>query len=168
MPTPSRLQPPRPLRVAEEVPASAVGREPLFFFGTLMDHEILSHLLQRPVSPASLEPARLPGFRRIRAHNADYPLLVPAPEGAVEGRLFRAYGEEDLRRINHYECDEYHAELHEVLRPCGESVPAWVYRGREAVLLKGREPWDLESWARIHKASFFARIDEWMADFTGS
>ncbi len=154
---------PRPLAVAEEVPPRATGGTPFFFFGTLMDREILSHLLDRPVAAAELRPARLHGFRRVAARNASYPLLRPDPGGRVEGLLFFARPE-DVRRINHYECDEYRAELHEVRTAGGETVAAWLYLGRDTVMEAGEEPWELDSWAARHKAAFFARIDEWMED----
>ena len=37
-----------PLATAELIPLSAAGRQPLFFFGTLMDLDILSYVLARP------------------------------------------------------------------------------------------------------------------------
>ncbi len=154
---------PRPLAVAEEVPPEDAGGTPLFFFGTLMDREILAHLLARPVRPEELRPAVLAGFRRVAARNASYPVLLPDPAGRVEGVLFRA-GPGDLRRINHYECDEYRAERHEIRTADGETMAAWIFLGRETVMQAGEEPWDLDAWIARHKPGFFARIDEWMED----
>ncbi len=153
---------PKPLAVAEEVPPEAAGRTPIFFFGTLMDRDILAHLLGRPVGAEELRPARLSGFRRVAARNASYPVLLPDPEAVVEGLLFLP-GPEDVRRINHYESDEYRAELH-LVDSGGERLPAWLFIGREAVLEAGERPWDLRAWAARHKAGFFALLDEWMED----
>ncbi len=154
---------PRPLAVAEEVPSRTAGATPIFFFGTLMDRDVLAHLLGRPVAAGELRPVVLHGFRRVAARNASYPVLLPDPEGRVEGVLFLA-GAEDVRRINHYECDEYRAELHHVRTAAGEKVAAWLFLGRETVMEAGDRPWDLATWVRRHKAAFFARIDEWMED----
>jgi hypothetical protein len=39
------------LRPGPAIPVSAVGRDPLFFFGTLMDRDVLSRVLDRPIGP---------------------------------------------------------------------------------------------------------------------
>ncbi len=155
---------PQPLRVAEQIPLSAAGRQPVFFFGTLMDPEILARLLARPLAPGERARAWLSGFRRVCARNAPYPVLLPDPLGRVEGILLRRPGREDLRRINYYESDEYRAELHEVLEEGLGVREAWLFVAREEVLRPGEQPWRLEDWARRHKAELLRQIEEWMAE----
>ncbi len=157
-----------PLAVVEEIPLRAAGRDAVFLFGTLMDVDILAALLARPIRPEERMAARLAGFRRVRAAEACYPILVPDPEAEVEGVLLLRPSAEDLRRINHYESDEYRAALFQVRGADGRRYRAWVFQARPEVLTATEQPWDFESWARRHKAGFFARIAEWMADYPES
>ncbi len=149
------------------IPLSAAGREPLFFFGTLTDLDVLAYVLGRPVDLDDLEPAALDGHRRVRARDACYPLLVPAPDdgAAVTGLLLRRATRRDVARVNHFENGEYRAELRPVRTPRdGVSRPAWLYAALED-LAATDEPWGLEAWQAVHKGDFFAACDGWMADF---
>jgi gamma-glutamylcyclotransferase (GGCT)/AIG2-like uncharacterized protein YtfP len=154
----------RRLDAAVMIPATAAGRQPLFFFGTLMDLDVLAYLLERPIDVDDLQPASLAGFRRVRAAGASYPVLVPQEGGAVEGRLLRRASAADIARINHYESGEYLAELRHVRAADGREVAAWLYLGLDHLSPSG-EPWSLAGWQRRHKAGFFAACDGWMADF---
>lgn len=163
MPRPDALAR-RPLRVAELIPLSAAGRQPLFFFGTLMDVDVLAYVLARPVDLDALVPAWIEGFRRVGSGAGSYPVLVPEPGGRVEGRLLRRASRRDIARINHYESGEYRAELRPVRGPDGAERPAWLYLGLDH-LGTTDEPWELATWQARHKDGFFAACDGWMADF---
>lgn len=154
---------PSPLAVAEAVPPPESGTVPLFLYGTLMDEDVLRHLLRRDLGADRPVPARLRGFRRVAAANADYPVLVPDPDGEVDGVLLRATAA-DVRRINHCE-DDYRAALFPVAVEGDGTLPAWVYLARPDLIAPDDRPWDPELWRRYRKADLFARIDEWMADF---
>ena len=152
------------------IPLSAAWREPLFFFGTLTDLDVLAYVLGRPVDLDDLEPAALDGHRRVRALDASYPLLLPAPFGtgagaAVPGMLLRRASRRDIARVNHFESGEYRAELHPV-RALGDGLTrqAWLYVALEGRLAATDEPWELEAWRALHKPGFFAACDGWMAD----
>ena len=67
----------RPLALSSNIPISAAGHQPLFFFGTLMDLDVLTYLLERPVDLDDLCPAAITGFRRVRVLGAGYPVLTP-------------------------------------------------------------------------------------------
>ena len=87
------------LDVAAMIPPAAAGRQPLFFFGTLMDLDVLTYLLERPVDVADLRPATIQGFRRARAAGASYPVLVPEPGSQVDGRLLRRATADTAQRL---------------------------------------------------------------------
>ncbi|MEK0084209.1 gamma-glutamylcyclotransferase family protein [Benzoatithermus flavus] len=146
------------------IPLSAAGRQPLFFFGTLTDLDVLAYVLARPIDLDDLAPATIAGFRRVQARGASYPVLIPASGSRVEGLLLRHATRRDIARINHYESEEYRAELHRVATADGARHAAWLYLGLDH-LEASDEPWELEAWQRIHKAGFFAACDGWMADF---
>ena len=154
----------RPLDMATMIPLAAAGRQPLFFFGTLTDLDVLAYLLERPVDLDDLQPATIAGFRRVRARGASYPVLVPAAEGRVEGRLLRKATARDIARINHYESEEYLAELRLVTNAAEEQVAAWLYLGLDG-LAAGDTDWSLGEWQRTAKAGFLRACDGWMADF---
>ena len=156
----------RPLDMATMIPLAAAGRQPLFFFGTLTDLDVLAYLLERPVDLDDLQPATITGFHRVPARGASYPVLVPAAEGRVEGRLLRKATARDIARINHYESEEYLAELRHVVTGDGREVAAWLYLGLDH-LEASDEPWSLAEWQRRDKPGFFAACDGWMADFPG-
>lgn len=156
----------RALDVAAAIPTSAAGRQPLFFFGTLMDLDVLAYLLERPVDLDDLRPASISGFRRVRARSASYPVLVPESGQRVHGQLLRRATARDIARINHYESGEYLAELRQVVTADGTEIAAWLYLGLDH-LQAGDEPWSLEEWKARDKPGFFQACDGWMADFGG-
>src|SRR3546814_19249386 len=74
-----------------------------FFFGTLMDPDVLRLVLGRPVTRGALAPARLHGYRRMRILRARFPVLVAAPPAAVAGLVFNAAGPQEAARILFFE-----------------------------------------------------------------
>jgi len=154
----------RAVDAAPMIPFSAAGGQPLFFYGTLMDLDVLAYLLERPVDLDDLEAATITGFQRTTAIGARYPVLVPEPGGKVEGRLLRRATVRDIARINHYESEEYLAELRTVTTGAGREVAAWLYLGLDG-LAAGDLPWSLKVWRRTVKPGYFAACDGWMADF---
>lgn len=155
----------RPLAVTDAIPLAAAGLQPLFFFGTLMDADVLAKVVDRPVAREALRPGRLAGFRRMRGLNVTYPVLVPARMSSVAGRLWPDAGRRDIHRINHFESGEYRAELHPVVDALGTVHRAWLFIGLDrAPMAASAEPWRLEAWQREHKSTFMAACDRWMAD----
>jgi gamma-glutamylcyclotransferase (GGCT)/AIG2-like uncharacterized protein YtfP len=155
-----------PLDAAAVIPPAAAGRDALFFYGTLADADVLAYVLGRPVDLGALAPARLAGFRRVRAAGASYPVLVADAEGSVDGVVLTRTIRRDIVRINHFESGEYAAELREVTLAAGGIRRAWLYAALPGLAASG-EPWDLEAWRRGDKAAFFAACDGWMADCPG-
>jgi hypothetical protein len=134
-----------------------------FFFGTLMDRDVLATVLDRPVAGDELGRAWLHGYQRVRAANTSYPILVPAPGVIVGGVVFQPKGERDDVRIRHFEDGEYAERWLTVRVAGGRRLVTRVFLALE-VLQATDEPWDLGTWARTHKASFLERCQEWMRD----
>lgn len=147
------------------IPESAAGREPVFFFGTLMHDEVLEAVLDRRVGAHEIRPATLSGFRRERAARASYPVLVEDPAACVTGRLLERPSRRCIGRINHFEDDEYHARRLAVVSQ-GSRLDAWVFMPLEhvAMMRPSGEPWDLDSWAAAHLDAYRRAIAHWMAD----
>ena len=156
----------QPLDAAELIPLAAAGRQPLFFYGTLMDLDVLTYVLGRPVDLDDLQPAALAGFGRFYARGASYPVLRPLAGGMVEGRLLRRATRRDIARVNHYESGEYRAELHAVATGDGGMTAAWLYLGLDH-LAGNDEAWHLEGWQERDKPGYVAACDGWMDDVPG-
>jgi hypothetical protein len=134
-----------------------------FFFGTLMDRDVLAAVLDRPLVSDELSRAWLHGYRRVRAANTSYPILVPATGVVVGGMLFQPRRERDDVRIRHFEDGEYAERWLLIGRPRGGRLAARVFLALD-VLQATDEAWDLEAWARTHKAAFLEQCREWMRD----
>lgn len=134
-----------------------------FFFGTLMDRDVLEHVLDRAVGECELISARLAGFRRVRTAEEVYPTLVPHSGGVVEGVLLRRAAPRDDVRIRHFEEEEYVERRLPVHLTDGCRLEARVFFAHDD-LGPTDEPWDIAAWAREHKPHFLELCREWMRD----
>jgi hypothetical protein len=123
-----------------------------FFFGTLIDREVLATVLDRPVAGDELRRAWLHGYRRVRAARVSYPILVAAPGLVVGGVVFQPRRTLDDVRIRHFEDGEYAEHWSVVRLPGGRRLAARVFLPLEA-LQATDEAWDLGGWASAHKAA---------------
>ncbi len=154
-----------PAAYADLIPPTAAGRDPLFFFGTLMHDAVLESVLDRPVASHETTAALLRGYRRERAAAASYPVLVEDSTATVEGRLLHRPTWRCIMRINHFEDEEYRACRLTVLA-VGRSVAAWVFLPLDhvAMMRPSGEPWHLDHWAEQHLDVYQEAINGWMAD----
>jgi hypothetical protein len=159
------VAPARPARYVDLIPEAAAGRDDVFFFGTLMHDVVLEAVLDRRVEPHESRPATLSGFRRERAAEASYPVLVEDPSANIPGRLLCRPSGRCIARINHFEDDEYHARRLAV-RSHGRVHAAWVFLPLDhvAMMRPSGEPWELEHWAAAHLDGYRRAISQWMAD----
>lgn len=134
-----------------------------FFFGTLMDRDVLATVLDRPVAEDEMIPAWLHDYRRVRAATASYPLLVRSPGLVVGGVVFRPKDDRDDVRIRHFEEEEYIERWLNVRLAGGRRLATRVFFGLEAMQAT-EEPWDLAAWRSAHKAAFLEQCREWMSD----
>ncbi len=123
-----------------------------FFYGSLMDPDVLSAVSGERIEPARLTPARLPGFMRLRARNSVFPLIVPAPEekDGVEGVLVRGLSAAAVRRLARYEGTAYTAMKRPVVATDAGPRDAYVFVSTRPGRATG-QAWDFESWRRRHK-----------------
>lgn len=78
-----------------------------FFYGTLIDPEMLGAVLRRPVHPARRRNAVLRGYRRVYREGASYPILVADAASDVEGVVVSALTAPDVALLTAYEGAEY-------------------------------------------------------------
>lgn len=127
-----------------------------FFYGTLMDSDVLARVVGHPVPAERIANARISGFRRVRARNGSYPILLPAdPADQVSGLVVEGLDANDACRLRAYEGPGYDlVPRHVVLEPDGRVVEALVFlpNERQAGSDAG---WDLAAWQARDKADFW-------------
>lgn len=132
-----------------------------FFFGSLMDPDVLATVLNRRLPDDQRIPATLHGYTRVTVKAESYPALRPEPGGRVEGIFVEQLSEDEGKRICFFEGEEFHLEEHPLELANGE------YRHAVAFMLNenySTEPhhWDLGHWRAIYKQGFLDMTAEWM------
>ena len=135
---------------------------PYFFFGTLMDLDVLAIVLDRAAVGIEREAARLDGYRRHRVHGESYPILRPAAGGAVDGLLVPNLSPAEAARVAFYEGEEYRP-VPLMVASAGGPRDALVFVD-DGGLSTGGE-WDFERWLREEKATLLAAAHAFMSHF---
>lgn len=122
-----------------------------FFYGTLMDPDVLAAVIGRRVLPARVRPATLAGFRRVGLKGTPYPVIVPgAAADVVAGVLVTGLAAADVRNLKRFEGAAYGIETVSVSLDGGGPVSASVFVPVKGVAATDTE-WDFETWRRRHK-----------------
>ena len=124
----------------------------LFAYGTLMCDEIMGEV--SGVHPQSA-PATLPGYRRLRVKDEQYPAVIPDTDGCVDGIIYRSVPPSVWDRLDRFEGEMYAREMVQVKLGDGSTVPAatYVLRPQFADRLDDEE-WDFADFLRQGKGSF--------------
>src|SRR5262245_17440033 len=78
-----------------------------FFYGVLMDRELLALVIGRATDGLRIEVATVHDFIQRRALNESFPILVTHPGGRVEGVLVTDLTAADVDRLKFYEGSDY-------------------------------------------------------------
>jgi hypothetical protein len=128
-----------------------------FFYGTLLDPDVVALVLGRRLPPAAFVPASLPGHARRRAKGASYPIVVRDPCGEVPGAVVGGMSRRDVARLSAYEGPRYCiASL--TVKVAGTLTRVSVFRPLENRFQPVGGSWDLAAWQRRDKRSFMARV----------
>ncbi len=136
---------------------------PYFFFGTLMDEDVLALVLGRIPPDLRSEPARLDGYRRLRVKGESYPTLRPAADARVDGLLVRDLSQREVNRVAFYEGEEYRLLNLPVTRPDGVSEPALIFAADHGLETDGE--WDLARWRETEKPGLLIAARAFMEHF---
>jgi hypothetical protein len=136
-----------------------------FFFGTLLDDEVVRIVIGRNVSGDDKRPGTLRGYRRVKAEGVTYPIVVPYEGYEVSGQFVSGITPEEAKLLIAYEGANYDLVLRNVIA-AGRERPALVFvpvaHGGLAAL---DQDWSYEEWLREHRDGFVARLKQWkMAD----
>lgn len=132
-----------------------------FFYGTLMDPQVLSWVTGVPFDPIRLRPAVLSGFRRVYVADVSYPAIYADPESDVTGCLVRGISAAAANRIDQFENDGYDRQNLRVRTANGGDVPAAVYVAGKRMALTDQD-WDFQNWRRRHKRRYLERLKYWV------
>lgn len=130
----------------------------MFFYGTLMDEDVLARVLGRHVASHHIRPAMLTGWRRVPVAGRTYPMVVEQPGGRVDGLLVDHLGDGDIFRLAAYEGADYVTQVVDV-RPAsgGAKVAAGVFVCLAHVAAVDVD-WSFARWKSAHKARTLAML----------
>ena len=128
-----------------------------FFYGTLLDPDVVAFVLGRRLPPASFAPALLPGHKRRRAVGKSYPIVVRAPAGAVAGAVVGGLSAKDVERLAAYEGPGYRV-INVGVKGAGRHRMVSMFEPLISHLQPAAEAWDLMLWQRCHKRAFMGRL----------
>ncbi|CDM26565.1 AIG2-like [Penicillium roqueforti FM164] len=133
-------------------PQDPIRDEYCFFYGTLMDPNILSKVLGSSKPPPMMRPARIIGYE-IKLWGTYPALLDDKPLHPVDGIVCGLLSPTQLDRLAAYETDKYHLQacLINVLNNDGSTEKtiegvSFMWNGREDELREGT--FDLKQWGK--------------------
>jgi len=159
-------------RTKGRAPSKQKGGPGLFVYGTLMDADVRSLVLGRPLEAAQLQPAALKHMRRVYIAGRLYPMIVPRRGAAVDGLLLSGLSDEDYARLDAFEGADYGRERQTVSPLAddgseGEPLLAWIYRTRGLGPRPSPREWRLEPWRQREKPVFLRAAKAWLAELAG-
>ena len=124
----------------------------LFFYGTLMDCDLLSRVLGPPIAPSELVPALLGGYRRSAVAGLPYPVVWRDPTASVNGVVLGGLTAAERDRLRRYEGENYFLMrgMAEFGQEPARSVLLFV--PKPGAFVATGEPWSLMRW-RSHAKS---------------
>lgn len=128
-----------------------------FFYGTLIDPEVLHTVIRRSLAPGDRRSAVLRGFRRVFRRGAGYPVLVPDRACEVEGVVVAGLDRRDAALLSAFEGAEYRAALLPVRLKTDRVIHARVFLPAPGCPTTAEE-WTLEEWRSRFRRDFLRRI----------
>jgi hypothetical protein len=139
-----------------------------FFYGSLMDRELLALVIGRTGDELRMEAATIHDFVRRRALNESFPVLVPHPGGRVGGALVRDLTAAEIARLKFYEASDYEGSEYALTAlqvECrGELLPAQVFLPT-AHIAADETVWGFDTWAAAERPLFMAMVEERMSRY---
>ena len=121
LPLPPPLAPPLPSITGSTLNDLELTFRPtyFFFYGSLMDSEVLQTVLSLPVAP-QMEEGRIEGFK-VKMWGI-YPALIKAEGGEVDGTVWKVSNVAHLLRLAEYETGAYATCACEIIKSDGELI----------------------------------------------
>jgi len=132
-----------------------------FFFGTLMDKDIMEAVAGHALPDNRFLPSRLTGYRRVVVRKETFPMLLEAPGAEVDGVVVEGLSAGALDRIHFFESVEYEARRVDVMLEDGARTAAHLFAATDYAANSG-EDWSSEVWQARHKEKGLRETFLWM------
>jgi ADP-ribose pyrophosphatase len=120
-----------------------------FFYGSLMDLELLEAVIDRSASHLAFVPGWLTGYVAQTAHGYSFPTLIERKGARVDGLITQGLTDDDIARIAYFEDTEYAPTTVDVTTAEAD-LAAQVFMAT-ATLRSSGEPWSFEHWRHHQK-----------------
>jgi hypothetical protein len=137
-----------------------------FFYGSLMDEEMLEAVLGRPVTHLTFATGWLDGYAAETAHGYTFPTLVERRGERVDGIVAHGLTQADIERIAYFEDTEYSPVVVDVSTATSD-VAAQVYMATASLKATG-ERWAFDAWRKEHKPLLLAVTRKVMSEHYGT
>ena len=125
-----------------------------FFYGSLMDRELLEAVLGRDASDLKFTPGWLKGYVAEIAANYSFPTMVEHRSGRVDGLVVEHLTAADVERIAYFEDEEYTPTVADIATADTE-VSAHIYVATARLKSSGKT-WSFDHWRRHDKPLLLA------------
>lgn len=137
-----------------------------FFYGSLMDEELLEAVLGRAASHLTFTPGWLDGYVAETAHGYTFPTLIERRGERVDGVIAKGLTQADIDRIAYFEDTEY-APVVVDISTARSDVSAQVFMATATLKTTG-ETWAFDKWKVEHKPLLLAVTRKVMAEHYGT
>lgn len=131
-----------------------------FFYGTLMDQDLLRALTGNRAAALRLTPGHLPNYKRMRAHDGDYPVLVAQLGARAPGLFVEGLDRQSLLWIAHFEGPRYLPQRVLARDLAGRRLRPWVFMPVSPAHASSRS-WDFKQWQRRIKPRMYRMLCNW-------
>lgn len=128
-----------------------------FFYGTLLDLDVMALVIGRRLPPVAFAPATLPGHARRRVKGASYPIAVRDRREGIQGSVVGGFSVRDVARLAAYEGPRYRIAMLKV-KLAGTLATVSVFEPVEERFQPTSGSWSLVLWQRRHKRAFLGRL----------
>lgn len=129
-----------------------------FFYGTLMDADVLSAVTGRRFRRHHLVPAWLHDWRCVAVPKAPYPAVVPVRGRTCDGVVIDGVDRRMARRLATYEGPLYREGEVEIETVRGERLAAAVFLPRPSLAVAPLD-WSFDAWRKRHKRRYMRRLN---------
>lgn len=136
-----------------------------FFYGSLMDRELLEAVIDRSSDHLDLQRARLCDHVVETALGYSFPTLVAKRGAKVDGVLAKGLSDADVARISYFEDTEYET-VNLTVSTVQAHVMAQVFVAN-ATLASSGDAWDFSHWRAHHKQVLVAVTRKVMREHYG-
>ena len=133
---------------------------PLFFFGSLMDQDVLEIVLGKKIDVQNLKQGVLLGYQCEKEVKESYPVLIPSPGKQATVLIAESLSTTDIDRILFYETGEYDLVRFNLLIDEKEITALGFATGDD--IASSGERWHLNVWQKKDKAAFLPLAERFM------